>query len=165
MPFTPFHFGPALLIKSAARRRFSFWTFVASQVAIDLETLYWLGRGEWPVHRIVHTFLGSALVGTLVALATVAIIGPLLRRRFGEDHALATEVRLRPAFAGGLIGGLSHPFLDGIMHADIMPFRPLTSRNPLFHVLDVGLLHVGCFATGVLGLILMIAFEVWKRVG
>src|SRR5262245_64133494 len=135
MPFTPFHLGPALLIKAAARRRFSFWTFAATQVAIDLETLYWLGRREWPVHRVVHTFLGSAVVGAAVAVMTVFVVGPLLRRFFGDDHLLATEVRTGAAMAGGLIGGLSHPLLDGIMHRDIMPFRPLTAGNPLLHVI------------------------------
>lgn len=162
MPFTPFHFGPGLLIKGAARGRFSFWTFVASQVAIDLETLYWLRRDEWPVHRLVHTFIGSALVGTAVALITVVFVGPVLRRLFGDEHLLATEVRAGPAFAGGLIGGLSHPLLDGIMHADIMPFRPLSSGNPLLHVLDVRYLHIACLAAGVLGLILVIVPKLWR---
>ena len=39
MPFTPFHFGPGALLKSFLRHRFSFVTFVASQVVIDFETL------------------------------------------------------------------------------------------------------------------------------
>jgi len=156
MPITPFHFGPGLLIKGVARRRFSFWTFVASQAVIDLETIYWLIRGEWPVHRVLHTILGGVLAGTLVALTMVAAVGPLLRRRFGAHHLLASEVEFRPAMTGGVIGGLSHPLLDGIMHADIMPFRPFSSHNPLFHVVDVGYLHLGCVAAGVLGLIVII---------
>ena len=165
MPFTPFHFGPALLIKCMARRRFSFRTFAATQVAIDIETLFWLLRGEWPVHRLAHTFLGSAIVGLVVAVTMFAIIRPIIQRLWGHDHVLAAEVRASPAFAGGLVGGLSHPLLDGIMHADIMPFRPFTFDNPLLHVLDVGLLHVACFASGVLGMVLLIASQVWKRAG
>jgi hypothetical protein len=163
MPFTTFHFGPALLLKGAVPRRFSLLAFVASQVAIDFETLYWLRRGEWPVHRWVHTFLGSALVGAAVALITVAVVGPVLRRLFSEDHGLAAEVRAGPAVAGGLIGGLSHPLLDGIMHGDIMPFRPFSSRNPLLHTLDVRYLHILCLGAGVLGILLMIVPRVWKR--
>ena len=56
MPFTPLHFGPGLLLKAAAPRHVSFTAFVASQVLIDLESLYNILRGAWPVHRELHTF-------------------------------------------------------------------------------------------------------------
>jgi hypothetical protein len=161
MPFTPFHFGPALLIKGVARRRFSFWAFVVTQVVIDVETLYWLRRGVWPVHRALHTFVGSACAGMAVAVATFAVAGPLLKRLFGKDHLLAAEVRAGPALAGGLIGGLSHPLLDGIMHPDIMPLRPFTAWNPLFHVIDVGHLHAACLIAGVLGAVVIAGF--WRK--
>lgn len=40
MPLTPSHFGPALLVKSLAPRRFSWGAFIAATVVIDCETAY-----------------------------------------------------------------------------------------------------------------------------
>jgi len=65
MPFTPFHFGPAAALKAAAPTRFSFTVFCYAQVVTDLETGFYLVRGEYPVHRFFHTYLGGAVVGHL----------------------------------------------------------------------------------------------------
>jgi hypothetical protein len=40
VPFTPFHFGPGLLLEGAAPRHVSLIAFVISQVAVDLEPLH-----------------------------------------------------------------------------------------------------------------------------
>ena len=137
MPFTPFHFGPGLLAKSVVPRWFSLSAFAASQVVIDIESLYWLMRDEWPVHRVLHTFLGGALVGLAVTVGVTVAGGSFADRRLRERSGLAGEARFGPAVAGGLAGGLSHSVLDGIMHADIRPFRPLTLANPLLDRVDV----------------------------
>jgi hypothetical protein len=157
MPFTPFHFGPALLLKSGAPRKFSLSAFVASQVVIDLETLYWLSRDEWPVHRLLHTFLLGTIAGTAVGVAMNLVAQPLTRRirKVVENEVLSAEVRLGPATAGGLLGGLSHSLLDGLMHGDIQPFRPFAGGNPLLRHVDVWHLHLACAAAGVLGLVLL----------
>src|SRR3954467_8553094 len=63
MPFTPFHFGPAAALKAAAPTHFSFTIFCYSQVVTDLESGFYLFRGEYPVHRFFHTYLGATLVG------------------------------------------------------------------------------------------------------
>jgi len=49
MPFTPYHFGPGLFVKGLAARWFSWIAFVAVQVVIDCETLYYLERPEYPI--------------------------------------------------------------------------------------------------------------------
>ena len=56
MPVTPFHFGVGLLGKGVAPRAVSLCAFVASQIAIDCESAYFLfvARAE-PVHRVLHT--------------------------------------------------------------------------------------------------------------
>src|SRR5262252_2406583 len=82
MPFTPYHFGPGLFVKGLAARWFSWIAFVAVQVVIDCETLYYLERREYPIHRTLHTFLGGTLAGLAVAAgagksvqAEVAVVG------------------------------------------------------------------------------------------
>ena len=73
MPFTPFHFGPAIFIKGLITSRFSFVAFAATQIAIDCETLYYLNRGEYPYHRILHTLAGAGFSGFLVACVSILL--------------------------------------------------------------------------------------------
>src|SRR5262245_1529736 len=68
MPFTPFHFGPAAVMKAVAPAHFSFTVFCYSQVVTDLESGFYLFRGEYPVHRFFHTYVGATIVGLACAL-------------------------------------------------------------------------------------------------
>lgn len=145
MPVTPFHFGPGVLIKAAAPRRVSLTAFVAANVAIDVESLVNLLAGRYPVHATLHTFWAATLVGLAVG-AAVGWIGHARR-------SASAELRMAPALVGGLLGGASHPFLDGIMHADIRPFLPLTKANPLYRLVSLGTLHGLCVAAGAVGLL------------
>ena len=142
MPVTPFHFGFGLLFKGAGPRHVSLSAFVASQVLLDLESGYHLWHGNWPVHRVMHTFPVATLAG-LFAGACVALAGRWIR--------LGPETALRPALVGGLLGGVSHPILDGIMHADMHPFAPFSPANPLLDLVGLGALHLGCVIAGALG--------------
>lgn len=156
MPFTPFHLGPGLLIKAAAPSRFSFLGFTASQVVIDLESGYYLLSGTWPVHRVLHTFTLGGLVGTaagfLAAWITQRIVPSL---RDSPSKAYRAEAGLAPGAAGGLTGGLLHSLLDGVMHQDIQPFRPLSESNPLYELVGLGVLHWACVLAGVAGILVL----------
>ena len=154
MPITPFHFGPGLLGKGLLPAKLSVTAFVAAQIVIDLESAYYLFVvREWPVHRWAHTFLAASLIGLAVGWAVWAVG----RRRawVGKGVASLSEVALWPCLVGGVVGGASHPFLDGIMHQDIQPLRPVSTDNPLLGLISVGLLHLLCVAAGVLGGILL----------
>lgn len=154
MPVTPFHFGPGLLLKAAAPGAISFAAFVAANVVIDVESLVNLVSGTHPVHATLHTFAGSLAVGALVGVA----IGFAGRWRASPSSEWAP----RPAFAGGILGGATHPVLDGIMHADIRPFLPLTAENPLYRVVGLDALHAVCAVAGLVGL-LVLAWRGWPR--
>jgi hypothetical protein len=154
MPVTPFHFGVGLLGKGVAPRSISLCAFVASQVVIDCESAYFLFVArEWPVHRVLHTFALATPVGGLVGLAVWAVARRI--RWLSEVAVLRNDCALRPAILGGLLGGLTHPLLDGIMHDDIRPFLPFTSANPLHLLIDLGPLHVLCILFGVVGVALL----------
>jgi hypothetical protein len=45
------------------------------------------------------------------------------------------------------------------MHADLEPFAPFTSSNPLLHAVSLLTLHSFCVVTGVLGLAAWIAVQ------
>lgn len=156
MPFTPFHFGPGLLLKGAAPERLSWSAFVAAQVVIDCETLYHILRRDYPLHRELHTFAGAGTAGLAAAGALLVLRGLLPRGRLAP--ALAAELSTAPVVLGGLLGGLTHPVLDGLMHADVRPFLPWSEANPLLGLMDLDLLHLGCLAAGLAG-----AALVWLR--
>ena len=154
MPVTPFHFGVGLLGKGVAPRMISLCAFVASQVLIDCESAYFLfvARAE-PVHRVLHTFALATPVGALVGLAVWAVARGI--RWPPELIWLRSDCALRPAILGGLLGGLTHPLLDGIMHDDIRPFRPFSDANPLHEAMGLGPLHLACILFGVVGVALL----------
>lgn len=74
MPVTPFHGGIGLACKGPLGARFSFTVFVATQIVIDLESGYFLFTGQYPVHRFLHTFLGS-LVSLHLGLIALGLLG------------------------------------------------------------------------------------------
>jgi hypothetical protein len=159
VPVTPFHFGPGLLFKAAAPRHVSLSAFVVSQVIIDVESGYHLLRGDWPVHRLLHTLPLATLVGLVSgALVWGATRLPWVRDWVAGEPRLASETAARPALVGGLLGGLTHPIFDGIMHSDMQPFWPVSSDNPLLGLIGLGALHLGCMAAGAIG-----ATVLWLR--
>jgi len=153
MPFTPFHFGPGILVKAAAPKRVSFTAFVATQVIIDLESLYHLLRGDWPVHRQLHSLMGASAAGLVVA-AVVVLLRPALGRLTANaaNPAFVTELTGQAALVGGLLGGVTHSLLDAIMHSDVSPLWPFTASNRVFGLVSAEALEVACVVAGVIGL-------------
>lgn len=158
MPFTPFHLGPGLAFKAAAGPRMSFAAFAITQVAMDVEPLLHLVRGDPVVHGFVHTVpgatlvaLGSALiarpVGTWALRVTQGILGAALFARLREPLPLRWPAVLARTFAGAW----RHVLFDGLMHRDMRPFAPWTDANPLLGAVPVGALHLGCMAAGAIG--------------
>ena len=149
MPFTPFHVGPGLLLKSLAPKRSSIVAFTLSNVAVDLETLYHIVRHEYPLHRWAHTFVAATAIGVAVG----ALYGVIVRRyaRTGDASPLAAEAKLVPAVIGGLLGGATHPLLDGMMHADTHPFMPFSQANPFLGLMSPAGVMELCILTGVAG--------------
>jgi membrane-bound metal-dependent hydrolase YbcI (DUF457 family) len=155
VPFTPFHLGPGLLLKSAAPRRISFVAFATTQVAVDLEPLYFIVRGEYPVHRVLHTVWAAGAVGVAVGL----VVWAAARGRAGGWGVAAREdLGRNAAIVGGLLGGVSHPLLDGLMHRDVHALRPLAETQWVLGPGGVAALHVGCVLAGALG-----ATVLWAR--
>lgn len=160
MPATPFHFGPGLLIKAAAPRQFSMAAYSLSQVVIDIESGYYMLHHATPVHREAHTFALGGLIGLLCGLIVSRVGAWVARPRDVVPEAFAAEYRLPIAVLSGIFGGMFHSVLDGIMHADIRPFRPFTAANPLYGLVSVEILYLFCILTGVVGAALLLA---WGR--
>jgi membrane-bound metal-dependent hydrolase YbcI (DUF457 family) len=152
MPVTPFHFGPGTLLKACAPRFVSLTAFIISQGLIDIESGYHLLWSGWPLHREVHSLPVSGLVG-LFAGTVIWFVGR--RFRWSSSATLRSEFDLKPAILGGLIGGLSHPFLDAVMHSDLQPFWPVSAANPFLAAVSLGYLHALCLASGIAGIAIL----------
>ena len=151
MPFTPFHFGPALVVKGIAKGGFSLVAFAIAQILIDLESLYFLLKHTWPVHRFLHTYLGA----TVVILVTVGIMRVLLR-------SLSIKPSSSSIIWSSMFGGYSHIVLDSVMHSDIIPLYPVIKSNVLLGAVTLSTLHNFCIYSGVVGL-LMLSWGVIKE--
>jgi len=154
MPITPFHFGPGAAIHAIAPKHVSFLAFCSANVLIDIEPLYYMVTGQYPLHRFLHTYIGA----TIIMVATALIFFTALK--------LATRVRLPdlfqwqslkplPIWLGAATGSYSHIVLDSVMHADIVPLSPFSEVNVLYQLVSLGELHLFCVFAAVLGLALL----------
>lgn len=144
MPFTPYHFGPALVMKGLLKNRFCIITFALSQVVIDIESLFYLLQNDWPIHRFFHTYIGA----TLAIIISIILSKPLLK-------ILRLTATWRAIIIAGLFGGYSHIILDSIMHRDIIPFSPFLESNGLLGIISTTALHNVCIYSGAVGLVII----------
>ncbi len=154
MPFTPFHFGPAVAVHAIAPRQISFLSFCAANVLIDVEPLYYMVTDQYPLHRFFHTYVGAcvALVMTIAIFAgarRLASVMPL-PNLFGWKR-----LTMRPIALGAALGSFSHILLDSVMHGDVHPLWPVSNVNSLHGVISLRALHGSCIAAGFLGLIVV----------
>jgi hypothetical protein len=157
MPFTPYHFGPGLLVKAAAPERFSLAAYALTEVAVDAEVLIRLAQGKQPVHGPAHTLLGAVVVGLVVG-AAVAVIGrwsQQARPGWADGRLARSELRPANALTGGLVAGISASLLDALMHPGVAPFAPWFGGNPLLGAVSAAGLQAACVVAGVLGVILL----------
>jgi membrane-bound metal-dependent hydrolase YbcI (DUF457 family) len=165
IPFTPFHFDPGLLAKVVLPRHFWLTSFLAANVLVDVEVLFWLWRGERAIHRLLHSYLGGVTIGIFAGVFMFSILR--LLRKFPPFESTSTHNptdggwshHLIQSVIAGLIGGVSHVFLDSLMHRDIRPFWPFSDANGMLGVVGVGSLHVACAAAGFIGIVLWLLLQ------
>ena len=170
MPFTPFHMGPGMAVKAVSGKKFSLIAFGVAQIAMDTEPLVRMIRGDRIVHGFTHTYVGAVLIGALV-LPVVRPLGAAILRLWNRElissgHAwLACDdtISWTAASVGVFIGTFSHVLLDSLMHADLEPFAPFASSNPLLHAISLVTLHSFCLVTGLLGVAAWIAVRYHQR--
>ena len=159
MPITPFHFGPGALLKCVAPRHVSWTVFGFANVLIDLEpvTLFLL-IGD-PAHPWLHTPPGAVAVAVVAATVGrrpcerfLAWWNRNLSPQQAQWLAVPTEIATGAAWAGALLGTISHILLDAIMHVDVRPFWPIAKANPLQGLIEIEHLQWGCVIAGVIGI-------------
>lgn len=148
MPFTPFHMGPALVVKALAQRRFSLMVFGWSQIIMDLQPLYVLLTGHGHLHGFTHTLIGAALLGVCAAVSG-KYAGTWGLRLLREARHL--PITWPVAFLSAFIGTFSHVIIDSIMHVDLQPFYPFSEDSPLYRLIGIDSLHWWCLGAALAG--------------
>jgi hypothetical protein len=157
MPFTPFHMGPAALLKAALAQRFSIMVFGVSQVLIDIEPLVRIIRNDAILHGPTHTVVGALAIAPVAAVIGRTAGNPVLDLLRSDPDSGFTQWSIGPritwAVAGvsAFIGTLSHVALDSIMHEDMHPLWPFAGPNPLLAFVSISALHVFCLVAGLVG--------------
>lgn len=156
--------GPGLAIKSLAGRHFSLLVFGFSQVAMDIEPLVRIVRGDAILHGFTHTYLGATLIGLLSVIVGRPVCQFLLQYWKSDPYSPFLNWLPAPkyipwpaAIAGAFVGTYSHVFFDSIMHSDMRPLAPLVDANSLLHLISVDQVHLACVLSGSLGALLMYA--------
>jgi hypothetical protein len=130
MPFTPFHFGPAILLGLFLLKKLDFPTFVAANVIIDWRaTLVFFGILDGPLHGWVHTYLGAALMAAVLG-AVMIYVRPLLDDTLREMKIIQ-EITMQKILIAAFSGTFLHVTIDAMHHPFMQPFTPLDIR-PLY---------------------------------
>lgn len=170
MPFTPFHMGPGILIKSLMHGSFSLMVFGWTQIVMDIQPLIVLLTGEGHLHGFSHTYVGASLLAIFSALSgkylsEFALHLLLLARRYSDrlesGRAKADTLGTRSiapvkiswlvALISAFIGSFSHVFLDSIIHLDVQPYFPFALNNHVYQMIPADTLYKLCLYSGVLG--------------
>ena len=169
MPVTPLHLGPGLALKSVTGPYFSFLMFGVAQVVIDIEPAVGLVARTGTVHGWSHTYLGAAVIGTLVLLARPLCTRILswwnaeLRRNRLDWLAGPDGIGWGAAIAGSYVGTFSHVALDSIMHFDMHPLAPLSQANALLGIISTEALYAVCIVCGAAGAAIWLAARAHRR--
>jgi len=146
MPFTPFHFGPALFIYGL----FVFLDPLAviyGAILVDIEpALGMFLRLNYPLHGYIHSIVGILLLLPIVFAATF-----ITRRLLPDlDRLFTSKTRKFPyalTIASALIGSFSHIILDSILYLEMNLAWPLPYWNPLFDALSSFTVYQLCWIT------------------
>jgi len=162
VPFTPIHMGPGIAVKALLQGSFSLMVFGWAQIVMDLQPLFVMITGEGHLHGFSHTYLGATLLAIVSALSGkyLSEIGLYV---LGLNNDWKIVIGWPVAFFSAFIGTFSHVLLDSIMHADVEPFFPAITTNPILGVMSVAALHKLCLYSGAIGGIVYFAIHAWRR--
>jgi ABC-type microcin C transport system permease subunit YejE len=105
-------------------------------------------RDKGELHGISHTFIGATVLGLIAAL-TGKYLGEFGLRVIREPSHL--PISWPVALVTAYIGTYSHVLIDSIMHADITPWMPFNLTNPLYGIISIDALHIGCVTSAAIG--------------
>ena len=165
MPFTPYHFGPALFLGLLFLGFIDFPTFLIASVIVDIEPFLVLTLNlDYPLHGFFHSLLGGTLVAIPLALLMLKIRDKLTSLL--SFFQIEQEISFIRILVASLSGIYIHILLDSRMYTDIQPFYP-SNFNPLLNTgifagLDSYVFCIFAFFGAVIIYILRL-FIIWRK--
>ena len=167
MPFTPFHFGPALLIFSLSLFLNPLALLLAS-VAIDIEGILGLFFGRdillqncaptCNLHGPLHSLLGGTIVAILLATALI-----IASKKLPEKTRLSLRIKNEKTIPlSSLVGVCSHLLLDSFLYPEMNLAWPFGSWNPFFGAIGNFEIYFFCALSFLLGAALLLARKLKK---
>ena len=166
MPFTPYHFGPALGFGLPFRKYMHAPTFILANVIVDIEPFLVLFLGlSYPLHGYLHTFLLAFFVG--LALGYVMFLLERILHPLYKVFSLESDdtLNLKSFFVAGVLGTTLHVLLDSPLYGEMCPFFPSTI-NPLYNPALSLEVYSFCVWMGIIGIVFyvgLLAFLVYKK--
>ena len=134
MPFTPFHFGPGLFFGLLFFCYIDFPTFLLANVIVDIEPFLVLSLNlNYPLHGILHSFLGGTIFSFLLAMVMARTRAPLM-----SYFKLDQTPSFKSILSASLSGIYLHIILDSFLYSDIRPFYPFDFNPLLQHSMSIG---------------------------
>lgn len=154
MPFTPYHFGPGLLLGILLFPFVDLGTLIFASVILDIEPLVVIMFGlPLPLHGFFHTYLGA----TIISMVLTVCIWPI-RNQLSSIVSLfgmRQYSTLSSILSAGLVGTYSHVLLDSFLYAEMNPFYPLMG-NPFLGIIVSSVVYNFCIFAGFAGLLLYV---------
>jgi membrane-bound metal-dependent hydrolase YbcI (DUF457 family) len=153
LPFTPYHFGPALCLGIPLRKYIHLPTLILANVVLDIEPMLVLFFGlDYPLHGYLHTLVAALGVGIGLGFVMFLLekpLNPVYTRLLLEPKV---ELNKSQFIVAGILGTMLHVLFDAPLYWEIKPFYPLT-LNPLYGLLTLSEVYFLCFWMVVLGII------------
>ena len=149
MPFTPYHFGPGLLLGVVLLPFLDFSTVMVACVILDIEPLsVIIFHLPFAAHGFFHTYLGATIVAIPLALVIWPMRGYL--NSIASFFGLRQESSFRHILPASIIGTYSHVFLDSLLYPEMNPFYPLIG-NPFVGFFQDAFVYNACVFLGMIG--------------
>jgi hypothetical protein len=152
VPFTPFHFGPALGFGLPLRKYLHVPTFLVANVIVDVESLLVLVLGlNYPLHGYVHTFIFASLTGLALGYVMFSFDRFLCPVYKALNLVMEGNQSFKKFMVTAVSGTMFHVLLDAPLYSDIKPLYPII-QNPFYNPnLSLGV-YTFCVFMGIIGL-------------
>ncbi len=132
MPFTPFHFGPALFFGLLLFRFFYLPSFLVASLIVDIEPFLVLALNlNYPLHGFFHSFIGGSITAFFLSFIILKLRKPI--SNIMSFFKLEQKSSFKKIMQTSLIGVYLHILLDSQIYTDIKPFYPL-DLNPFYGI-------------------------------
>ncbi|MCQ5377714.1 MAG: hypothetical protein NO516_06665 [Candidatus Methanomethylicia archaeon] len=130
-------------------------TFMVASLVVDLEPFFVVITGiSYPLHGLLHTFLGGTALAFALMAAMVRFRGA--SSRVSEAFGIKQRSSVKMVAAASFLGVYTHLLLDAPLYYDIMPLYPM-GLNPLFYPESSVLIYSLCAAAFFLGISMYLA--------